>query len=93
MEIKKCSSKMHNNIEAISYCEKCNILMCNKCEKLHNELFQDHISYNIKNCEEDLFTGFCKEKEHLERLQYYCKDHNQLCCASCITKIKGKGYG
>ena len=93
MEIKKCSSKIHKNIEANSYCEKCNILMCNKCEKLHHELFQDHISYNIKNCEEEIFTGFCKEKDHLERLQYYCKDQNQLCCASCITKIKGKGYG
>jgi hypothetical protein len=67
--------------------------MCNKCEKLHNELFQEHIPYNIKNTVEEIFTGFCKEKEHLERLQYYCKDHNQLCCASCITKIKGKGYG
>ena len=93
MENKKCSSKMHNNNDAISYCEKCNIFMCKKCENLHNELFQEHNSYNIKNNLEEIFTGFCMEKDHLERLQYYCKDHNKLCCASCITKIKGKGYG
>ena len=60
---------------------------------MYTELFQEHNSYNIKNNLEEIFTGFWKEKEHLEKLQYFCKDHNQLCCALCITKIKGKGYG
>ena len=26
-------------------------------------------------------------------IKYYCKNHNQLCCAACITKIKGEGDG
>ena len=26
-------------------------------------------------------------------LVYFCKNHNKLCCASCITKIKGEGNG
>ena len=25
------------------------------------------------------------------KLEYYCKDHNILCCAACISKIEGKG--
>ena len=26
-------------------------------------------------------------------MDYFCKNHNQLCCPACITKIKGKGRG
>ena len=26
-------------------------------------------------------------------LEYFCKSHNVLCCAACISKIKGKGNG
>ena len=27
------------------------------------------------------------------KLDYFCKNHNILCCAACICKIKGKGIG
>lgn len=42
----------------------------------------------------DIFTGLCKEENHngLE-LEYFSKNHRQLCCAACICKIKGKGKG
>ena len=26
-------------------------------------------------------------------LDYFCESHNDLCCAACISKIKGKGNG
>ena len=26
-------------------------------------------------------------------MEFFCKNHNQLCCGLCITKIKGKQYG
>ena len=45
-----------------------------------------------KNIDE-MFTGFCTEKGHVDKLEYFCITHNQLYCASCITKIKGKGNG
>ena len=35
----KCSYESHSENEAISFCDKCKIYMCNKCEKLHTELF------------------------------------------------------
>ena len=33
---KKCSAKKHADVNAISYCEECNIYMCNKCMNYHS---------------------------------------------------------
>ena len=43
--------------------------------------------------EEELFTNICKEQNHEDQLEFYCKNHNKLCCAACLSKIKGKGNG
>ena len=40
-----------------------------------------------------IFTGYCKEDKHSDELEYFCKTHNKLCCAACISKIKSKGNG
>ena len=55
-------------------------------------MFKNHNPYN-SNKEDEIFTGFCKEENHYDKLNYFCKNHNKLCCASCITKIKSKGNG
>ena len=90
---KKCSLEAHKEEEAILFCYNCKIYMCNKCEKHHSELFPNHNrNYNIKNIK-DLFTGLCEEDSHQYELKYFCKTHNKLCCAECITKFKGKGHG
>ena len=95
MEFKKikCSSKDDQEIDAISYCGECKINMCNKCEKYHTKLFQNHQIYNLNKNIEDIFTGFCKELNHSERLDFFCKNHNTLCCAACLCKISKKGFG
>jgi hypothetical protein len=69
--------------------------MCNKCQILHSELFDTEIHkiININKDTGELFTGFCNEEGHKNKLEYYCKNHNILCCAACLSKIKGKGYG
>ncbi len=36
---------------------------------------------------------FAQKKNHSCNLDYYCKDHNKLCCAKCITKLKNKEIG
>ena len=41
----------------------------------------------------EIFTGLCKEKDHQNKLLFFCKSHNKLCCSSCLCKIKKKGYG
>ena len=89
---KKCFTEEHKEIDAISFCPECRIYMCNKCEKYHAPFFKTHQAYKI-NKEEEIFTGFCQEKNHPIKLEYFCKDHNQLCCAACLCKINEKGDG
>ena len=91
----KCSYESHKENDAISFCYNCKIYMCHKCEKLHSDLFSNHFSIKLgkdKNID-DLFTGLCKEENHSIELKYFCKSHNKLCCAECITKFKGKNHG
>ena len=92
--MKKCSSLKHNENDAISFCQECRICMCNKCENYHSEIFQNHHIFKLdKNKDiEDIFTGFCKEKNHQVELKYFCKSHNMLCCSECIVKVN-KNYG
>ena len=90
---KKCSLKKHSEIDAISFCVECNIFMCNKCLNHHNEFLESHHKYNLDKNLSEIFTGICKEENHGKELYYYCKNHNILCCAVCISKIKGKGNG
>ena len=73
MEIQKqkCSSKEAQDINVISYCGQCNIYMCNKCEKFHIKLFFNHKIYNLEKQTGEIFTGFCKEKNHLNKLQIF----------------------
>ena len=91
--MKKCSSKKHSEIDAIEYCQECRIYLCNKCRNLHSELFESHKLYNLDKDIIEIFTGYCKENEHNNKLNYFCKNHNQLCCVGCISKIKDEEYG
>ena len=93
MENKKreCSTFEHEDNFANIYCEKCEIYMCNKCENHHSKLFINHKIINLDKEEKDeIFNGFCKEKKHNYELEFFCKTHNQLCCAICLCKIKKK---
>ena len=90
---KKCSLDEHKEIDAIFYCQECKINMCNKCEKIHSGLLKNHHIYSLDKDIKDIFTGLCTKPKHSMILEYYCKTHNQLCCAACISKIKNKGNG
>ena len=86
---KKCSFEEHKDIDAISYCSKCDIYVCEKCKDYHNNLINRNHNqiFNKENNE------ICLEKNHQEKLEYFCKTHNKLCCRACVTKIKGLGNG
>ena len=92
---KKCSSKKHLDIDAIYYCQDCKKYLCNKCQNYHLELFEEHqyinIDSNIKI--KEFFTGYCIENNHTNKLEYFCKNHNILCCLECICKIKDEKRG
>jgi hypothetical protein len=67
--------------------------MCNKCNNHHSQLFKNHKQYNLDNNIIKLFSDICKKSNHNLKLQYFCEDHNVLCCAACISKIKTNGNG
>ena len=83
----KCSLDEHSNVDTVIFCQDCMIFMCNKCEKVHSEIFKKHNKFKFDRDIKDLFTGFCREKYHT-KLKYFCKSHNKLCCAACISKIQ-----
>ena len=90
---KKCSLNEHSEIDATFYCLDCKIYMCNKCESFHSKLLKNHHIFNLTNDFKEIFTGFCQIEKHSNELKYFCKTHNQLCCAACISKIQDKEYG
>ena len=56
-------------------------------------LLSKHDSYILHNDKKEIFTGICKEENHSFSLDYFCKNHNQLCYIACIDKINDKGIG
>ena len=91
----KCSSKKHSEINAICFCQECRKYFCNKCQNYHLELFEEHQTINIdKNINvNDIFTGFCQENNHSNKLNFFCNTHNKLICVECICKIKDEKIG
>ena len=68
--MEKCSITNHKESDAILFCIECKIYMCNKCEKHHLELFPNHNQIKLEKGKyiNELFTGFCKEKNHKDEL-------------------------
>ena len=85
---KKCSFQDHGEIDAITFCQECKVYMCNKCDIFHSKLIKNHHSFNLEKEFNEIFTGFCKVEEHNDKLEFFCKTHNELCCAACLCKIK-----
>ena len=88
----KCSSKIHQENNAISYCQECRLYLCEKCLQIHQELY-NHNQLNINENQSEIFTGICKEKGHINTLDFFCKTHNKLCCLACISNINKNEYG
>ena len=90
---KKCSLDEHKDIDAEYYCQECKISMCKKCEKDHSRLLKNHHLIPLDKDISEVFTGLCTKPKHPLALEYYCKTHNQLCCAACVSKVKNKWNG
>ena len=94
MAVKKhiCSLKEHKENNAVYYCQDCKLYICNKCLNYHQGFFDNHHINNLDNNNE-IFIDICNEKNHPIKMEFYCKSHNKLCCAFCITKIETDLYG
>ena len=89
----KCSFIEHNQLDAFYYCKECKVYMCNKCSTHHKGLCKNHQQLNLSKDYEYIYIDICKEENHNLQFEYYCKNHNILCCGLCIAKLKGKGKG
>jgi len=92
-ETKECSLKKHSEINVIIYCIECKRYFCNKCKNNHSEIFEAHHFANLDKNMNEIFTDYCRENNHNIELEYFCKTHNKLCCAACITRITGERKG
>ena len=90
---KKCSFSEHKEIDSKFYCKDCKVYMCNKCINFHSKFLENHTLINLEKETDEIFTGICAEENHHIELEYFCKTHNQLCCAACIAKIKRNQNG
>ena len=73
---KKCSLKDHSNINAVAYCQKCEVYMCNKCNKFHQDLCANHLDFIIKDNINELFNEIYKGETNRSKLNYFFKNHN-----------------
>ncbi len=48
---------------------------------------------NLDKNIENIFNGYCQMENHNQRLDFFCRNHNKLCCAACLCKIDEKGNG
>ena len=42
---KNCTSKGHENKEALNFCDECKIYICKACENMHSQLLPNHNIY------------------------------------------------
>ena len=92
-KVKRCSTKSHWNKRAMKFCFTCNKYFCEICAVSHNKCDRKHELYSIESDFNLSFNGGCKEGNHPNKLEYFCKTHNNLCCAACLCKIREKGDG
>ena len=67
--------------------------MCQICQDIHSGLCIKHHNFKIDKDINEIYTGFCQERNHFDKLEFYCKSHNILCCSACISSIKKAGKG
>ena len=90
---KRCYTKSHWNKKATKRCFTCNKDFCEICAGAHSRCDRKHELHSLDTDSKNFnFTGLCKEDNHT-KLNYFCKTHNNLCCAACLCKIKEKGDG
>ena len=63
---KKCSNSSHKENNAKTFCQECKIYMCNRCDKLHSELMENHHIYKLEKDKslDEIFTGLFQERNH-----------------------------
>ncbi|KAJ8319564.1 hypothetical protein KUTeg_002878 [Tegillarca granosa] len=78
----------HN--KAVSWCTVCNEALCTNCDNCHKALkaTQKHKVCPLDEIQSETRTittlEVCSQHEG-KKMKLYCMDHNQACCAICVT--------
>lgn len=92
LDIQFCEPCLRDNDheEALNYCLQCNEYLCKLCTKYHKKSMAslDHRIFKISEMESIEIVpklevaNICHEHQN-EKVQLYCHDHEQPCCALC----------
>lgn len=91
---RKCSK--HQSSEVVTYYPECKKFCCEECDRLMRELFPEYHSLPIDEVSELTltFSDRCGEIGHSDcPLNYFCRDHSELCCSECAYSEAGKHRG
>ena len=64
MNTKKCSNKEHDDIDALFYCFKCQINLCDKCVEKHQEEYKEHQMSKLGDMSKEDFTELNQEEKN-----------------------------
>lgn len=84
-------TKMSKSILATIWCHQCGEAMCDACTSLHNSMkySHGHIATDIEEVKQSpVKTTQLKlecTKHDNKFLDYYCNDHGEVLCTSCVT--------
>ncbi|CAC5362326.1 unnamed protein product [Mytilus coruscus] len=78
-----CSNKNVSS-EAVQYCYECQNKFCQQCIKTHN-LNAAFLQHSLTDTGTLSFENSCAKHER-NTLDFYCVEHDCLCCSSCIPE-------
>ncbi|XP_063426137.1 uncharacterized protein LOC134709943 [Mytilus trossulus] len=81
--------------EAVTWCTKCEVLLCTDCEKQHTKsrTYKDHKTMSIKDYHKLpklMLEISCQCRDHKKKFELYCAYHDCPCCVTCITDTHNK---
>lgn len=80
-------------MEAEVFCEDCSEYLCRQCLKFHNK-FEKMKAHRMVDKDGMKAQGHRKplsaptetcEKHHGRLLDTYCRDHDVICCVTCVS--------
>ncbi|CAC5423750.1 unnamed protein product [Mytilus coruscus] len=91
-----CDICMTDNItkSASGWCSECEEAICNECERQHRRmgLTTNHTTIHIKDYTK-LTSSIAAIKQkcihHNLKFDFYCLNHNEQCCVSCVVEKHG----
>ena len=96
-----CEACLRDNIkeEGIDFCFSCNEKLCANCTKYHrrNLLTRDHKVVPLTETEKGGLEPYFDQgeicgKHHGRLIEYFCDDHEEPCCTTCVCTTHRKCY-